>query len=223
MSCNFKALFRDTPLGHVQRTWTKCQRAKYLAIWLRPKIIFHPPEHYRPLFPICMIDIHVKQISTILTTQQYCNTLLHRKKCSLESKTTSQRESPNCGQSVHCLSKSIREKTWKRSKRIKKSGCSGQSSERWPKETKISQESEHQLSSLVENKDWAKQRTLGMAAAKLLLCLLSLAAGNLSCVALVSFFLTTLPTKRNNFTYFDTFLVLAITGVVDIMIIYCSC
>ena len=62
-----------------------------------------------------------------------------------------------------------------------------------------------------------------MAAAKLLLCLLSLAAGNLSCVALVSFFLTTLPTKRNLFTYFDPVLVLAITGVMDTMIIYCSC
>ena len=61
------------------------------------------------------------------------------------------------------------------------------------------------------------------ASVKLLLCLLFLTASNLSCVALVNFFLTTLPTKRNLFTYFDTVLVLAITGVLDIMIIYCSC
>ena len=60
------------------------------------------------------------------------------------------------------------------------------------------------------------------AAVKILLCLLSLTASNFCCVALVSFFLTTLPNKRN-FSYFDTVLVIAITGVVDIMIIYCSC
>ena len=57
-----------------------------------------------------------------------------------------------------------------------------------------------------------------MAAVKLLLCLLCLAASNLSCVALVSFFLTTLPTKRTLFSYFDTVLVLALTSVVDIAV-----
>ena len=57
-----------------------------------------------------------------------------------------------------------------------------------------------------------------MAAVKLLLCLLCLAASNLSCVALVSFFLTTLPTNRNLFTFFDTTLVLALTSVVDIAV-----
>ena len=57
-----------------------------------------------------------------------------------------------------------------------------------------------------------------MAAAKLLLCLLCLAVSNPCCVALVSFFLTTLPTKRNLFTYFDIVLVLALTAVVDIQV-----
>ena len=57
-----------------------------------------------------------------------------------------------------------------------------------------------------------------MAAVKSLLCLLCLAASNLSCVALVSFFLTTLPTNRNLFTFFDTTLVLALTSVVDIAV-----
>ena len=57
----------------------------------------------------------------------------------------------------------------------------------------------------------------GMATAvKLLLCLLSLTASNLSCIALVSFFLTTLPTKRNLLTFFDIVLVVALTCVVDI-------
>ena len=55
-------------------------------------------------------------------------------------------------------------------------------------------------------------------AVKLLLCLLSLTVSNISCVALVSFFLTTLPTKRNLFTFFDTVLVLALTSDVDITV-----
>ena len=55
-------------------------------------------------------------------------------------------------------------------------------------------------------------------AVKLLLCLLSMAVSNLSCVALVSFFLTTLPTKRNLFTFFDIALVLSLTSVVDISV-----
>ena len=62
------------------------------------------------------------------------------------------------------------------------------------------------------------QTTQGMAAVKLLLCLLSLTASNISCFALVSFFLTTLPTKRNLFTFFDTLLVLSLTGVVNISV-----
>ena len=57
-----------------------------------------------------------------------------------------------------------------------------------------------------------------MAALKLLLCLLSLTASNISCVAFVSFSLATLPTKRNLFTYFDRVLVLALTSVVDIAV-----
>ena len=67
-----------------------------------------------------------------------------------------------------------------------------------------------------KNKD---QITLGMAdAVKWLLCLLSLTVCNISCVALVSFFLTTLPTKRNLFTFFDTVLVVALTSDVDITV-----
>ena len=55
------------------------------------------------------------------------------------------------------------------------------------------------------------------AAVKLLLGLLSLTASNFCCVALVSFFLTTLPTKRTLFTFFDIVLVLALTSAVDIV------
>ena len=57
-----------------------------------------------------------------------------------------------------------------------------------------------------------------MAAVNLLLCLLSLAAANPSCVAFVSFSLATLPTKRNLLTYFHIVLVLALTAVVDIAV-----
>ena len=56
------------------------------------------------------------------------------------------------------------------------------------------------------------------AAVKLLLCLFSLTASNISCFALVSFFLTTLPTKRNLLIFFDILLVLALTCVVDIAV-----
>ena len=56
------------------------------------------------------------------------------------------------------------------------------------------------------------------AAVKLLLCLLSLTASNISCVALVSFFLTTLPHQRNLLTFFELVLVVAITCVVDILV-----
>ena len=57
-----------------------------------------------------------------------------------------------------------------------------------------------------------------MAAVKLLLYLLSFTASNFCCVALVSFFMTTLPTNRTLFTFFDTLLVLALTIVVDIAV-----
>ena len=52
----------------------------------------------------------------------------------------------------------------------------------------------------------------------LLLYLLSLFASNFCCVALVSFFMTTLPTNRTLFTFFDTLLVIALTGVVNIAV-----
>ena len=68
-------------------------------------------------------------------------------------------------------------------------------------------------------KEVADQITPGMAAAvEVIFCLLSLTSANLSCVALVSFFLTTLPTKRNLLTFFDILLVVALTCVVDITV-----
>ena len=57
-----------------------------------------------------------------------------------------------------------------------------------------------------------------MSAVKLLLCLLSFTVSNFCCVALVSFFMTTLPTNRTLFTFFDTLLVLALTSVVNIWV-----
>ena len=48
-----------------------------------------------------------------------------------------------------------------------------------------------------------------------LLCLLSLILANLSCIALISFFSTTLPTRRNLIIYFQTCFVLALTCLVD--------
>ena len=48
--------------------------------------------------------------------------------------------------------------------------------------------------------------------------LLFMVGSNFSCVALVSFFLTTLPTKRNLLSFFELVLVLALTGVVDIAV-----
>ena len=56
------------------------------------------------------------------------------------------------------------------------------------------------------------------AAVEVLLSLLSLLASNICCIALVSFFMATLPTKRNLFTYFDIVLVLALTGTVNIAV-----
>ena len=68
-----------------------------------------------------------------------------------------------------------------------------------------------------DQKEGLDQITPGMpAVVQLLLCLLSLTASNISCVALVSFFLTTLPTKRNLLTFFDIVLVVALSCVVDI-------
>ena len=55
-------------------------------------------------------------------------------------------------------------------------------------------------------------------AVKLVLCLLSMVVSNLCCLALLSFFLTTLPTKRNLLTFFELVLVIALTGVVDIAV-----
>ena len=70
-----------------------------------------------------------------------------------------------------------------------------------------------------DSKEGTDEITPGMAAAvEVIFCLLSLTASNLSCVALVSFFLTTLPTKRTLFTYFDIVLVIALTIVVDIAV-----
>ena len=52
----------------------------------------------------------------------------------------------------------------------------------------------------------------------LLLCLLSLTVSNPCCIALVSFFMTTLPTKRNLFTFFELVLVIALTIMVNIAV-----
>ena len=63
----------------------------------------------------------------------------------------------------------------------------------------------------------------GMAAAvEVLVHLFLIIVSNTSCVALVSYFLTTLPTKRNLFTFFDTVLVLVLTTNVDISVITIS-
>ena len=60
----------------------------------------------------------------------------------------------------------------------------------------------------------------GMAAAvEVLVHLFLMIVSNISCVALVSYFLTTLPTKRNLFTFFDTVLVLVLTTNVDISVL----
>ena len=57
-----------------------------------------------------------------------------------------------------------------------------------------------------------------MAAVEVLLCLLSLLASNICCIALVSFFMAPLPAKRNLFTFFGTVLVLALTSIVNISV-----
>ena len=58
-----------------------------------------------------------------------------------------------------------------------------------------------------------KKKIEGMAES--LLCLISLVVSNLSCAALLSFFSTTLTTKRNLVIYFQTCLVIALTALVD--------
>ena len=63
----------------------------------------------------------------------------------------------------------------------------------------------------------------GMAAAvEVLFHLFLMIVSNISCVALVSYFLTTLPTKRNLFTFFDIVLVLVLTANVDISVLTIS-
>ena len=77
-----------------------------------------------------------------------------------------------------------------------------------------------QLSTFSEDqKEGSDQIAPGFTAAvQFLLCLLSLTASNISCVALVSFFLTTLPTKRNLLTFFELVIVVAFTCAVDIAV-----
>ena len=50
------------------------------------------------------------------------------------------------------------------------------------------------------------------------LSLLSLIISNFCCVALTSFFMTTLPAQRNLLTFFDIVLVISLTGVVNIVV-----
>ena len=49
-------------------------------------------------------------------------------------------------------------------------------------------------------------------------CLFSMAISNFCCIALYSFFSTTLPNQQNLITSFDTVLVLALTSAVDISV-----
>ena len=73
-----------------------------------------------------------------------------------------------------------------------------------------------ELSTFSEDpKEGSEQVTPGITA---LLCLLSLTASNISCIALLSFFLTTLPTKRNLLTFFELVIVVAFTCAVDIAV-----
>ena len=52
----------------------------------------------------------------------------------------------------------------------------------------------------------------------------SLISSTASCVALLSFLGSILPTKRNLFTFLDALLILAMTGCVDVMVrIYLEC
>ena len=57
-----------------------------------------------------------------------------------------------------------------------------------------------------------------MGAVGFLLSLLSLTISNFCCVALTSFFRTTVPAQRNLLTFFDTVLVSSLTGVVNIVV-----
>ena len=49
-------------------------------------------------------------------------------------------------------------------------------------------------------------------------CLFSMAISNFCCIALYSFFSTTLPNQENLITSFDTVLVLALTSQVNILV-----
>ena len=52
----------------------------------------------------------------------------------------------------------------------------------------------------------------------------SLISSTASCVALLSFLGSILPTKRNLFTFLDALLILAMTGCVDVMVrLYLKC
>ena len=51
-----------------------------------------------------------------------------------------------------------------------------------------------------------------------LLSLLSFTISNFCHLALSSFFMTTLPAQRNLLTFFDTVLVISLTGVVNIVV-----
>ena len=57
-----------------------------------------------------------------------------------------------------------------------------------------------------------------MAVGEVILCLLSLVISNPCCLALYSFFLTTLPNQENLITSFGTVLVWAITSTVNILV-----
>ena len=77
-----------------------------------------------------------------------------------------------------------------------------------------------QLNTFSENqKEGSDQINPGMAAAvEVIFCQLSFTVAHFSSVALVSFFLTTLPSQRNLLTFFDIVLVVALTSVVDITV-----
>ena len=61
-------------------------------------------------------------------------------------------------------------------------------------------------------------RSRMMASVEWLLSLVSLSTSNFCCVALCSFFSTTLPSQRTLLFFFHTLLVLSLTGLVNIMV-----
>ena len=68
---------------------------KWLEVSLRICLYFILPAS---ISKICIIDIYVKQISTMLTRQQYCATLLRRNKSSIERRSE---RLPNWGEPFH--------------------------------------------------------------------------------------------------------------------------